>query len=238
VLSVSKGIEVASLRRMSEVIREEFDGYGARAMSTPVAVLSGPNLSAEIADGKPAVSVIAAADRAVAERVRDLVMTPVFRCYTSDDVVGVELAGALKNIYAIGAGIGAGMEAGENARAAFITRGIAEMTRLGVAAGADPATFAGIAGLGDLIATCASPRSRNHMLGRKLAAGRTLDQALAEMTHVAEGVSTTVAARQLGRRLGVELPITEQMHAVLFEGRTAQQAIAELMGREPRTEAR
>ena len=236
VLSVSKGIEIASLRRMSEVITEELRSFGGRASSAPVAVLSGPNLSAEIAAGKPAVAVIASEDADAALGARELLMTPLFRCYSSADVVGVELGGALKNIYAIGAGIGAGMAVGDNARAAFITRGIAEMSRLGVAAGADPQTFAGIAGLGDLIATCSSATSRNHQLGRALAAGQTLEAALASLHHVAEGVSTTVAARALGRRLDVELPIAEQMHQVLFDGKPPQLAVAELMRREPRDE--
>ena len=236
VLSVSKGIEIASLQRMTGVIGEEFAGYGGRATSTPIAVLSGPNLSGEIATGKPAVSLIASTDGDAAARARDILMGPLFRCYTSHDVVGVELAGALKNVYAIGAGIGAGLEAGENARAAFITRGIAEMTRLGLAAGADVSTFAGIAGLGDLIATCSSPSSRNQTLGRHLAGGLSLDDALSRMHHVAEGVSTTVAARQLGRRLGVDLPIVDQMHAILFEGKAPTAAVADLMGREPRAE--
>lgn len=236
VLSVSKGIEIASLRRMSEVIAEELTAYGGRAASAPIAVLSGPNLSAEIAEGKPALAVIASLDAAVASAVRDLVMTPQFRCYTSADVVGVEMGGALKNIFAIGAGIGAGLGAGDNARAAFITRGIAEISRLGIAAGADPLTFAGIAGLGDLIATCSSASSRNYSLGRALASGLSLDDALASLHHVAEGVSTTVAARHLGRRLGVELPIIEQMHQVLFEGKSPQLAVSDLMQREPRNE--
>lgn len=236
VLSVSKGIEIASLRRMSEVIDEEVRSYGGEVAAAPIAVLSGPNLSAEIAAGKPAVAVIAAQDPVVARGARDLIMTPLFRCYTSVDVIGVELGGALKNVYAIGAGIGAGMGAGDNAQAAFITRGIAEMTRLGIVAGADPQSFAGIAGLGDLIATCSSETSRNHSLGRALAADQSLEQALASLGHVAEGVSTTVAARALGRRLGVELPIVEQMHQVLFDGKSPQMAVAELMRREPRDE--
>ncbi len=236
VLSVSKGIEIGSLQRMSQVIEEEFTGYGGRATATPIAVLSGPNLSGEIASGKPAVSVVASGDPGAAERARAILMNPLFRCYTSWDVVGVELAGALKNVYAIGAGIGAGMEAGQNALAAFITRAIAEMTRLGQAAGADPSTFAGIAGLGDLIATCASPASRNQTLGRHLADGMSLDDALTRMSHVAEGVTTTSAARQLGRRLGVDLPIVEQMHAILFDGKAPAAAVADLMGRDPRAE--
>ena len=236
VMSVSKGIEIASLRRMSEVIAEELTAYGGRAASAPVAVLSGPNLSSEIAAGKPAVTVIASADAAAAQAARQLMMTPLFRCYTSTDVVGVEMGGALKNVFAIGAGIGAGMGAGDNARAAFITRGIAELSRLGIAAGADPLTFAGIAGLGDLIATCSSASSRNYRLGHALSMGQSLEDALASLGHVAEGVSTTVAARQLGRRLGVELPITEQMYQVLFEGKSPHLAVADLMQREPRDE--
>lgn len=236
VVSASKGIEIGTLHRMSEVIVEELRAHGRRAASPPIAVLSGPNLAAEIAAGKPAVSLIAARDAVVAQQVQAALMSPVYRCYTSTDVVGVEFGGALKNIVAIGAGIGAGLDAGENAKAAFITRGIAEMSRLGVAMGADPLTFAGIAGLGDLIATCSSERSRNHMLGRGIASGRGVGAVLSEIGHVAEGVSTTVAARRLGERLGVELPITDELYAVLFQGKSPRVAIADLMQRDVRTE--
>lgn len=232
VVSAVKGLERGTLKRMTQVLREELpSSSGAR-----IGALSGPNLAAEVAAGKPAAAVIAAAEVAVSERARDLLMGGQFRCYTSDDVVGVEMGGALKNVIAIGAGIGDGLGAGENAKAAFMTRGIAEIARLGLAAGADPLTFAGLAGLGDLVATCASPLSRNRRVGQELATGRRLPEILAGMTQVAEGVATTEAARELGRRANVDLPITEQMYAVLFEGKPPLAAIAELMRREPKDE--
>jgi glycerol-3-phosphate dehydrogenase (NAD(P)+) len=233
VVSATKGLERGSLRRMTEVIDEEFAAAG---VSAPVCALSGPNLAAEVARGQPAVTVVAGRDRAAAARARDLLMGPGFRCYTNTDVVGVEMGGALKNVIAIGAGIGDGLAAGDNAKAAFLTRGIAEIARLGVAVGAEPLTFAGLSGLGDLVATCASPLSRNNRLGRALAAGRSLAEAEASLGQVAEGVPTTEAAYALGRRLGVELPITEQLHAVLFGGKAPEAAIAEMMRREPKDE--
>ena len=233
VVSATKGLEQGSLRRMTEVIEEELAAAG---VAVPICALSGPNLAAEVARGRPAVSVVAGRDPTAAAYARDLLMGPGFRCYTNADVVGVEMGGALKNVIAIGAGIGDGLAAGDNAKAAFLTRGIAEIARLGVAVGAEPLTFAGLAGLGDLVATCASPLSRNNRLGRALAAGQTLAEAEASLGQVAEGVPTTEAASALGRRVGVELPITEQLHAVLFGGRTPQAAIAEMMSREPKDE--
>lgn len=232
VVSAVKGLERTSLKRMTEVLREELPP----SVAARVGALSGPNLAAEVAAGKPAAAVVAAAEVVVAERARDLLMGGQFRCYTSDDVVGVEMGGALKNVIAIGAGIGDGLGAGENAKAAFMTRGIAEIARLGIASGADPLTFAGLTGLGDLVATCASPLSRNRRVGQELAAGRALPDVLAGMAQVAEGVATTEAARELGRRTGVDLPITEQMYAVLFGGKPPLAAVAELMRREPKDE--
>ena len=231
VVSAAKGLERGTLKRMTEVVREEL-GEGA---AERVCALSGPNLAAEVAAGKPATTVVAG-PQAAAERARDLLMGPQFRCYTNDDVVGVEMGGALKNIIALGAGIGDGLGAGDNAKAAFLTRGIAEIARLGIAVGADPLTFAGLAGLGDLVATCASLFSRNRFVGQELAKGRPLAEIRAGMTQVAEGVETTEAARALGRREGVELPITEQMYAVLFEGKSPLAAIADLMQREAKDE--
>jgi glycerol-3-phosphate dehydrogenase (NAD(P)+) len=232
VVSAAKGLERGSLKRMTEVVGEEL-GAGAAGR---VCALSGPNLAREVAEGKPAVSVVAGRDLAAAERARDLLMSPQFRCYTNEDVVGVEMGGALKNIVAIGAGMGDGLGAGDNAKAAFLTRGIAEIARLGIAAGAEPLTFAGLAGLGDLVATCASPLSRNGRVGRELVAGKTLAEIQAGMTQVAEGVVTTEAARELGRRLGVELPIVEQTFQVLFRGKSPLAAVAELMQREAKHE--
>jgi glycerol-3-phosphate dehydrogenase (NAD(P)+) len=232
VLSAVKGLESETGKRMSEVIGEEL---GA-ALTTPICVLSGPNLSREIARGLPAAAIVASDDLPTAETVRGLVMGPSFRVYTGDDVVGVELAGALKNIIAIGAGMGDGFGYGDNAKAAFLTRGLAEITRLGLAAGAQALTFSGLAGVGDLIATCSSPLSRNHTVGRELAKGRPLDEILSSLEQVAEGVTTAVAARRLARRLGVEMPITEKTCQVLFEGLDPHQGVAELMMREPRRE--
>ena len=232
VVSAAKGLERGSFKRMTEVLREELPATTAAR----VCALSGPNLAREIALGRPAVTVIAGPDLAAAERVRDLLMSPQFRCYTNEDVIGVEMAGALKNIVAIGAGMADGLDAGDNAKAAFLTRGIAEIARLGIAVGAQPLTFAGLAGLGDLVATCASPLSRNHRVGRELVTGRSLPEILAGMEQVAEGVTTTEVAYTLGRQLGVALPITEQTYAVLFEGRSPLAAITELMGREPKHE--
>jgi glycerol-3-phosphate dehydrogenase (NAD(P)+) len=201
-----------------------------------VCALSGPNLAGEVAADKPATTVVAGHDLAAAELARDLLIGPQFRCYTNGDVVGVEMGGALKNIIAIGAGMADGLGAGDNAKAAFMTRGVAEVARLGVAAGANPLTFAGLAGLGDLVATCASPLSRNRRVGAELARGRSLPEIQAGMSQVAEGVFTTRAARELGTRLGVEMPITDQMHAILFEGKSPLAAIADLMRREPKHE--
>ena len=230
-VSVAKGLERGSLKRMTEIVREELGSGSAER----VCALPGPNLAVEVAAGKPATTVVAGAT-AAAERARTLLMDDHFRCYTNGDVVGVEMGGALKNIVAIGVGIGDGLGAGDNAKAAFMTRGIAEIARLGVAGGADPLTFAGLAGLGDLVATCASPLSRNRRVGQELAAGRSLADIQAGMTQVAEGIFTTEAASELGRRYGVELPITEQMRAVLFGGKSPFVAITDLMRRDAKDE--
>lgn len=232
VLSAAKGLEIGSGARMVEVIAEEL---GATVLGR-MAVLSGPNLAKEIAQGLPATTVVAAFRPEVAERVQSLMMTRRLRIYTHSDVIGVELGGALKNIIAIGAGACDGIGYGDNAKAAFITRGLAEITRLGVAAGANPLTFAGLAGVGDLLVTCSSPLSRNRYVGQELARGRPLAVILAELKQVAEGVPTTKAARALAQRLGVEMPITEQTYRVLFEGVGLQEAVAGLMEREAKHE--
>ena len=201
-----------------------------------ICVLSGPNLAKEIVQGQPASTVIAGQNYEASKQAQDALMSTNFRIYTSADVLGVELAGALKNIVALGAGIGDGMEAGENAKAAFITRGLAEMTRLGIAAGADPLTFAGLAGLGDVVATCSSRLSRNRFVGEQLAKGRSWDEIRESMDNVAEGVNATQAALVLAKDLNVEMPIAEMASRVLFEGLSPQRAMAELMARPPRSE--
>lgn len=227
----SKGIEVGTLKRMSEVICEEISGAHTR-----LTVLSGPNLSREVASERPTAAVVAAYVPEVARRVRSILTTAQFRVYNSDDVTGVELGGALKNIIAIGAGFNDGMGYGENAKAAFMTRGLAEISRLGIAAGANPLTFSGLAGIGDLIATCASPLSRNQQLGRRLAAGEKLEAILASTHSVAEGVFTTRAALELASHYGVEMPITRALSMVLFEHRDPRKVVPELMMRDPKHE--
>ena len=230
-VSASKGIEIDSLKRMTEVINDELPQAHKRT-----AALSGPNISREVAEEKPTAAVVAAYDEDVAVQARTILNTSYFRVYTANDIVGTELGGALKNIIAIGAGFNDGMGYGENAKAAFITRGLAEISRLGVAAGANPLTFAGLAGIGDLIATCASPLSRNQQLGRRLAAGEKLEEILASTHSVAEGVYTTKAALQLAARYNVEMPITRQLSLVLFEGLDPRKAVPELMMRDLKNE--
>ena len=228
ILSVAKGLEVESVKRMSQVVSEEV----APRFHPNICVLSGPNLSREIARGLPAVTVVAAYDAAVAAKVQKIMATPLFRVYTNTDVVGVELGGALKNIIALAAGMVDGLEYGNNTKAGLITRGLAEITRLGVAAGANPLTFAGLAGLGDLVATCSSPLSRNRFVGQELAKGRDLKEILSSMTGIAEGITTTVAALKLAEELDVEMPIAEQVFRVLFKGLDVRHAVSELMVRE------
>lgn len=231
-VSAAKGLETHTCKRMSEVISEELP----EAFGDKICALSGPNLAREIAAGQPAATVVAAADDRVAAYVQDMLISPTFRVYTSSDIVGVELGGALKNVIALGAGMGDGLGVGDNAKAAFITRGLAEMARLGAAAGANPLTFAGLAGLGDLIATCSSRLSRNRFVGEELAKGRTLQEVQSSMDMVAEGVPTTAATKELAHRYGVEMPIAEAMHEVLFSAKSPRGAIMELMTREPKGE--
>jgi glycerol-3-phosphate dehydrogenase (NAD(P)+) len=231
-LSAAKGLESESGKRMSQVLEEELpDRFHAA-----ICALSGPNLALEIARGKYTSTVVASRNPKAAVLAQELLMSPSFRVYTSDDVVGVELAGALKNIIALGAGMADGMEAGDNGKAAFITRGLAEITRLGVALGASPLTFAGLAGMGDLVATCASHLSRNRYVGEQIARGRPLREVLASMKNVAEGVYTTGPALAMARELGVEMPITGAIYKVLFQELDPRKAIAELMVRPPKAE--
>lgn len=230
VVSASKGLELGTHLRMTQVAAQELPS------GTRVAALSGPNLALEVARGLPAAAVVACADLAAAEAARAALTTPTFRVYTSDDVVGVELGGALKNIVAIAIGISDGFGYGDNAKASLMTRALMEISRLALAAGANPLTLAGLAGLGDLIATCGSPLSRNRTLGLELAKGRTLDEVLAERRSVTEGVATTRAALQMAADLGVELPVTAALARVLFEGTPVREAVASLMGRAPKGE--
>jgi glycerol-3-phosphate dehydrogenase (NAD(P)+) len=229
VLSASKGMEIESGRRMSEVLGEALPGR-------PTAALSGPNLSREVAAGLPTTTVIASAEASVLGPLRTAFHTLTFRVYTSNDIVGVELGGALKNIVVIAAGMVDALGYGDNAKAAVMTRGLAEMTRLGVAAGADPLTFQGLAGVGDLIATSYSPLSRNRRLGEELASGRSLSDILEAMGETAEGATTTPAALRLARTLGVEMPIAEGLYSILYGGVSPQAAVRALLERDPKAE--
>jgi len=213
---------------MSQVIADEIEpGFRSN-----ICVLSGPNLSQEIRRDLPAATVVAAGDETIARKAQKLLTAPNFCVYTNTDVVGIELGGALKNIIALGAGIADGLGYGDNAKAALITRGLTEMTALGVALGANPLTFSGLAGLGDLIATCASPLSRNHYVGVELARGRSLKEITNSMTGVAEGVSTTLVVWELAQKMGLEMPITDTIYRVLYQGADLHQAAANLMAAE------
>ncbi len=235
VISVAKGIENQTLLRPTEVIAQTLSAE--RGGAWPLAALSGPNIAAEISRYLPATAVAASLDLDLARRVQACFSTQWFRVYTNSDVVGVELAGASKNVIAIAAGILDGLAAGNNAKAALVTRGLVEISRLGAAMGADPTTFAGLAGLGDLITTCVSPEGRNRTVGERIGKGQKLEDVLASMDSVAEGVPTTRSVRQLAIRHGVEMPITEAVHAVLFEGLDAIDALTMLMTRDPKHEA-
>ena len=232
VLSVTKGLELPDGKRMSQVLEEELPS----AFHSRICCLSGPNLAKEIVQGQPASTVVAGPDDACTSCAQEILMSPSFRVYTSRDIIGVELGGTLKNIIALGAGIADGLGLGDNGKSALITRGLAEISRLGVAAGADPLTFAGLAGLGDIVATCASPLSRNRYVGEQLAQGRSWPEIQGSMQNVAEGVNTTGAALEMANKLGVDLPIAQMTYRVLFEGLPPRQALAELMERPPRPE--
>ena len=232
VVSAAKGLEIGSGKRMSQVIAEEIDPN----LRSNICVLSGPNLSREVLHNMPAATVMAAEDKSTARKVQKLLIAPNFCVFTNTDIIGVELGGALKNIIAIGAGIADGLGYGDNAKAAFITRGLTEITAIGVALGANPLTFSGLAGLGDVIATCASPLSRNHYVGVELAKGRSLTEITDSMTEVAEGVSTTLVVRDLAQKLELEMPITEKIYQVLYEEADPRQVASELMGGDTRHE--
>ncbi len=222
-MSAVKGLEVDTGRRMSQVLAEEIAPHLRRR----ICVLSGPNLAREISQGLPAASVIAAQDEAVAETAQQVMESPRFLLSTSSDVVGVELGGSLKNIIALGAGMIDGLDLGDNAKGAFMAWGWREAVSLGLALGASADTFHGLAGLGDLIATCASNLSRNHYVGYELAKGRTLQEISASMTNVAEGVATTRAAHRLAGKHGLDLPIVSLIHGMLFEGLSPGRALVD-----------
>ncbi|MGH7500137.1 MAG: NAD(P)H-dependent glycerol-3-phosphate dehydrogenase [Longimicrobiales bacterium] len=232
VISASKGIERGSLQTMAEVLAEVLPPGPAARM----AFLSGPSFAEEVARGLATAVTVASANERTAIATQDLFQTADFRVYTSSDVAGVELGGALKNVIALAVGMAVGLGLGHNATAALITRGLAEIARLGVARGANPLTLSGLAGMGDLILTCTGDLSRNRHVGIELGRGRTLHDILAGMRHVAEGVDTTRAARDLALRESIEMPIVNEVHAVLFEQRTAREAMEHLMLREPKPE--
>ncbi len=228
-LSAIKGLEKGSGKRMTQIVHEELPNVA----DSQLCVLSGPNLSQEVVEAKPSSTVVAAHDLRVAEWVQEIYNSNTFRVYTNDDVVGVELGGALKNAIAIGAGISDGLGHGANGKAAFVTRGLAEITRLSVACGAKPLTMSGLSGLGDVVATCFSNLSRNRYVGEQIGQGQPLSEVLGGMVHVAEGVSTTEAALHLAKKHGVEMPITELTARILFEGLDPKEATASLLNRAP-----
>lgn len=225
----SKGIEQETLALMSDVVEEELPGH-------PVVALSGPSFAAEVAARQPTAIVAASLHAEAARVVQDVMSNSRFRVYTHDDILGVELGGALKNVMAVATGIVEGVGLGNNSRAALITRGLAEMTRLGVALGARASTFAGLAGIGDLVLTCTGALSRNRAIGIEIGRGKSLDEALAGKPTVAEGVTTTKSAVALAQREGVEMPIATMVHRILFDGHPAAKAVPELMARELRAE--
>ena len=229
VVSLAKGLEPGSLLRMTEVVKEVLPDH-------PTGALTGPNLAKEIMAGYAAASVIAFERVEIARRLQAVFHSGLFRVYTNHDVTGCELGGALKNVVAIATGMGDGLGVGDNTRAAVITRGLAELTRLGLAMGGELATFAGLAGMGDLIATCASRQSRNRHVGEELGKGRTIDEITAEMNQVAEGVKTARVVMELGAKHGVDLPISQEVHGVLYAGRTARDAYRGLTRRGPGAE--
>lgn len=231
-VSASKGIEMQTLRRMDEVL----GAVMPPSVMERFCVLSGPSFATEVAREEPTAVVVASADGESAERAQALFQTPFFRVYTNRDVVGVELGGALKNVIALAAGTAAGLGFGHNTLAALVTRGLAEMTRLGVALGADRATFSGLAGMGDLVLTCTGALSRNRTVGYRLGKGESLDQILSDMNAVAEGVKTAEAVHALASRHGVEMPIAEQVYGIVHEGLAPSEALRALMLRDPKPE--
>lgn len=230
IVSLSKGLEQGTRMRMTEIIEAIMPGH-------PAGVLTGPNLAREIVAGQAAASVIAMVDDTIALALQKVFATGLFRVYTNEDVIGCELGGALKNVIAIAAGMGDGAGAGDNTRAAVITRGLAELTRLGVAMGGRPQTFAGLAGMGDLVATCISSLSRNRHVGYHLGQGRTLDEIINEMSMVAEGVKTCTVVMELAKELNIEMPISSEVYKVVHEGNTVRDAFKGLLRQRSGSEA-
>ena len=230
VISLAKGIEEGTHLRMTEIVRELLPGHRA-------GVLTGPNLAREIMAGHAAASVLAIDDDMIAHQLQDLFRSGLFRVYTNRDVIGCELGGAFKNVIAIASGMGDGMGVGDNTRSAVVTRGLAELTRLGVAMGGEPQTFAGLTGMGDLVATCISPQSRNRHVGEQLGGGRKLAEIVAEMHMVAEGVKTSAVVMELAERYQVEMPIAREVYGVVHEGRTPRQAYRGLVRSRPGLES-
>ena len=230
VISLAKGFEPKTRYRMTQVIEEVMPGH-------PPGVLTGPNLAREIVQGFAAASVLAMEDEIIVRKLKPLFQSSLFRVYTNTDMVGAELGGALKNVIAIASGMGDGAGAGENTRSAVITRGLAEISRLGVAMGGEPATFAGLAGLGDLMATCTSSLSRNHHVGEELGKGRTVDEIIAEMNQVAEGINSSKIVMELANEYGVEMPIAHEVFKVCHEGSTATRAFRGLLRSQTGSEA-
>lgn len=229
VLNTAKGLEEATYKRLSVVLKEELDGQA-------IAVLSGPSHAEEVGRDVPTTVVVAAEEVGIAEKIQDLIMTPKFRVYTNLDMIGVELGGALKNVIALCTGIAEGLGFGDNTKAALMTRGLAEIARLGVALGGNPLTFAGLSGVGDLIVTCTSQHSRNRRAGVALGQGKALDVVLQEVGMVVEGVRNTRVAYQLSRENSISMPITQQAYQVLFEGVDPKEAVTDLMMRGKRHE--
>lgn len=232
IISASKGLETDSFRRMSQVLEEELPSRFCKN----IAVLSGPSHAEEVSKELPTAVVAASVKRQVAERVQDIFMNNYFRVYTNPDVVGVEIGGALKNVIAICSGISDGLGFGDNTRAALMTRGIVEITRLGIRLGAKPATFGGLSGIGDLIVTCGSVYSRNRRAGMEIGRGKTVKQVLESTKMVIEGINTTKAAFLLAKKLNIEMPITEQAYAVLFQNKNPLDAVSTLMRRQGKHE--
>lgn len=231
-VSAAKGIETDSLQTMSEVL----EAVLPPALHQRLSYLSGPSFAREVAAGMPTAVVVASREIRIAQQVQEAVSTEVFRAYTNTDVLGVELGGALKNVIALAAGVADGLGFGHNSRAALITRGLAEMTRLGLAKGAQAATFAGLTGMGDLVLTCTGDLSRNRSVGIELGRGRKLAEILGGMKMVAEGVKTCQSTYHLAQKLGVEVPITEQMYLILYEDKDPRRAVSDLMARDLKSE--
>ncbi len=230
IINGAKGIDEETLQRISEIYLEIFQ------QNNNYVALSGPSHAEEVSVGMPTAVVVASADNGNAQKAQNLLMSGNFRVYTTNDVIGVELAGALKNVIALGTGIADGLNYGDNTKAALITRGLAEISRLGSALGASPLTFSGLAGVGDLIVTCTSKHSRNRRAGIEIGHGKTVEQALKSVNMVVEGIRTTKAAKRLSQREGIQMPITEQMYKVLFQGKNPCDAVTDLMGRDKKEE--